>query len=85
MAAADSAQHRLVVDLNGVSLLQSTALGQLFGVAATLRQRGGALALVSPPGDVARLLRLSGLSEASVHLRVYSNVEAAVEALTGAP
>jgi anti-sigma B factor antagonist len=83
MTAAEGARHRLVVDLHDVPFLQSTALGQLFGVAATLRQHGGALAIVCPPGNVARVLKLSGLSEASTHLRVYPDVEEAVDALNG--
>jgi anti-sigma B factor antagonist len=83
MTAAAGAGQRLVVDLNGVSFMQSIALGQLFGVAATLRQRGGALALVCPPGNVARVLKLSGLSVQSTHLRVYDSVDAASDALKG--
>jgi anti-sigma B factor antagonist len=80
LAAAATSGQRLVVDLTGVSYLQSTGLGQLAGMAGTLQQRGGVLAIVCPPGDVARLLKLSGLGG---FLHVREDVEAAVAAVKG--
>ena len=80
LAAAAATGDRLVVDLTGVSYLQSTGVGQVAGMAGTLQHRGGALAIACPPGDLARLLKLSGLGD---FLHVRDNVEAAVAAVNG--
>ncbi|TDC98711.1 anti-sigma factor antagonist [Nonomuraea deserti] len=58
------AEHgpRLVVDLTGLSFIDTTGLGVLVRVLATLRDRDGTMALVAPPGQVLRRLRRTNLA-----------------------
>ncbi len=57
-------EARLVVDLNGVSFLDSAALHVLFGQARS-RGRGGLAFLVEPGALVARTLEIAGLPQAA--------------------
>jgi anti-sigma B factor antagonist len=59
-AAAD-ANGRVVVDLHGVTFIDSTAIGALVGVQRALKERGGAMVLRRPSRAVARLLELTAL------------------------
>jgi len=84
LLAASESSCRLAVDLGGVTYLQSAAIGDLISVAVELRSQGGALAIVSPPGDVARLLRISGAGKLNGLLRIFSDVESAIAWLKSA-
>jgi len=59
-AAAD-ATGRVVVDLHGVTFIDSTAIGALVGVQRALKERGGTMVLRRPSRAVARLLELTAL------------------------
>jgi anti-anti-sigma factor len=48
----------LVVDLSGLSFIDSTALGVVMRTQRALQREGGTMALVSPSPAVARILQL---------------------------
>ena len=84
LAAARVNQHRLVLDLTDVSYILSLGLGQLFALAEILRRNGGALILVCPPGNVARLLQVSGIDSSATSLRMYESLQTALSAVSPA-
>lgn len=53
--------YRLVVNLAGVSFIDSSGLGALLGRYRRIAQRQGKLALVAPPENVRAMLELSGV------------------------
>lgn len=59
--AAGPAVGSLVVDLTGVSYLDSAGLHLLFKVARRRHSGGGATRVVAPPGPVRRVLELTGV------------------------
>jgi anti-sigma B factor antagonist len=62
---AAAASRGLVVDLTGVTYLDSAGIGELFALAARLRT-GGGLALVVPDGSpLHRLLKITQFDEAA--------------------
>lgn len=67
-ALADAAQRagkpwgELVVDLSGVSFMDSAGLHALIGLSKCCRERGGRLTLTGVREQPARLLDLTGLS-----------------------
>jgi anti-sigma B factor antagonist len=64
-ALNDSGAAHLVVDLRGVTFLDSTGLGVLVGALKRLRQRGGSLVIVTNrSGPVRRLFELTSMSRA---------------------
>jgi len=69
----------LVVDLDGVDLLDSTGLGVLVGARRRARQAGGDLALVCSEGRLADLLAATDLD------RVFTVHRSLAEALSGEP
>lgn len=71
----------LVVDLSGVSFLDSAGLGALIGAIRRLRQLGGEVAVASPRPLIARVLRTTGFDRI---VPVCETVEEAAEALGGA-
>jgi anti-anti-sigma factor len=52
---------RVVVDLDGASLIDSRTIGVLAGCSEVLRDRGGELAIVCSVPDLLRLFRTIGL------------------------
>jgi anti-anti-sigma factor len=52
-----------VVDLRGVTFMDSTALGALARAAEQLRNQGRELALVTAPGQVRDVIDVAGLSD----------------------
>lgn len=58
--ALDAGRRRLVVDLAGVSFMDSTALGVLIGVRRSLRPEAR-MAIVCTHPDVLRIFEISGL------------------------
>ena len=72
----ERADETLIVEMSGVSFIDSTALGVLTGAAKQLRARGGRLVIASGDPRIQRLLEITGL------LRVLSlepNLTKAVE------
>ena len=57
---------RLVLDLSGVSFVDSTGLGLIFGRYKKLNARGGELALVNVPRQVDRVFLASGVYSVAV-------------------
>ncbi|NRQ36202.1 STAS domain-containing protein [Nonomuraea sp. NN258] len=53
---------RLVVDMTGLTFIDTTGLGVLVRLLATLRDRDGTMALVAPDGQVLRRLRRTNLA-----------------------
>ena len=73
-------RHRLVVDLEGLSFIDSTGLGVLVGGLSRTREAGGDLALVCASERVLRPFQITGLTEV---FAVHPTVEAALAAPTG--
>ena len=69
----------LVVDLAGLSFIDSSALAVIMRTHRALREDGGQLALVSPSPAVARILQLIDIAHT---IPVYSNLK---EATVGSP
>ncbi|MDR1999418.1 MAG: STAS domain-containing protein [Frankiaceae bacterium] len=61
LQAAAEPTGRVIVDLHGVTFIDSTAIGALVGVRRALHERGGAMVLRRPSRAVARLLELTAL------------------------
>ncbi|HET9078567.1 MAG TPA: STAS domain-containing protein [Acidimicrobiales bacterium] len=70
----------LVVDLSGVSFLDSAGLGALIGGIRRLRQLGGEVAVAAPRPLIARVLNTTGFDRI---VEVSETVERAVEVLGG--
>jgi len=65
----------LVVDLQGTTFLDSSALGVLVGALKRMRERDGRLALVAPPANIARIFEITSLDSV---LDLYPSLEAAL-------
>ena len=70
----------VVLDLSGVSFMDSTALGSILAAARRLRLEGGRLAVVCTSGTARRLLTLVGLDRV---LPVYDTADRALEHMLG--
>lgn len=70
----------VVVDLSGLTFIDSSGLGTLVRAKRRLRVLRGSVALVCQEGPVLRLLALTGLRHV---LRVFDTVEAAVADVEG--
>lgn len=53
---------RLVVDMSALTFIDTTGLGVLVRLLASLRDRNGTMALVAPDGQVLRRLRRTNLA-----------------------
>lgn len=53
----------LVVDLSGVTFIDSAGLGALVGAHRRMREAGGRMRIVRPPALVARAFELTGLDD----------------------
>ncbi len=54
---------RLIVDLSGVTYIDSSGLGMLVGVLKRLRESGGGLAIAGATARVRRLFEITGLEQ----------------------
>jgi len=64
VSAVEGGAARVVVDLAGVTFIDSSALGALIGGARRAALSGTELMIVCPPGSVARVIDLTGLHRA---------------------
>jgi anti-sigma B factor antagonist len=71
---------RVVVDLTGVTFIDSSALGALVGGARRSAELGNELAIVCPPGGVSRVLEITGLDRA---FTIYATREEALGVAAG--
>jgi anti-sigma B factor antagonist len=69
--------ERVVVDLTGVTFIDSSALGALVGGTRRSAERGTELMIVCPAGSVARIIEITGLNRA---FTIYATREAALGA-----
>lgn len=74
----DEGRPRVIVDLSGVTFMDSTGLGVLVGALKRIRAARGALALVITDYDIERLLELTGLDGS---FQIYRTRDEAVEQL----
>jgi anti-sigma B factor antagonist len=61
-SAMESGASRVVVDLTQVTFIDSSALGMLVGAARCSAEQSTELMIVCPPGNVARVIAITGLS-----------------------
>ena len=62
-SAIEGGAERIVVDLSGVTFVDSMALGVLLGAVNRLRRRGGIVRLVVPSPDLRRIFEISHLDQ----------------------
>ena len=60
-AAIDAGASTVVVDLNEVTFIDSTAIGVLLGARERLRRSGGSLQIVCDEPNVVRILEIMGM------------------------
>lgn len=65
-AAIDGGASVLVVDLSGVTFIDSMGLGALLGGMKRLQRSGGQFRLVVPPGEIRRVLEMTLLDRVFV-------------------
>ncbi|GAA2720775.1 STAS domain-containing protein [Cellulomonas aerilata] len=75
-----SHQQDLIVDVSGVTFMDSTGLGVLVRAVRQVHERGGRIELVSHEDPVMNLLRLTALADV---LPVHKTVHEARAALSG--
>lgn len=75
----DQGAEKLVVNLQGVSYIDSSGIGELFGLYTTLRKLGGRLVLLSPNARVREVMKLTRLDSV---LEISDDEFQAVQALT---
>lgn len=73
--AANEGKNDIIVDLSQVEFLDSTGLGALIGAHRRALEKGGRIRLVTPDGQIARLLHITGLVRV---LAVYHTLEGAL-------
>ncbi|MHB1001417.1 MAG: STAS domain-containing protein [Armatimonadota bacterium] len=74
----DSGIHNIIVNLESVEYLDSTALGVLIGGLKRLREREGSLDLVCPSPRIKRIFEITGLDKI---FDIYSSEEEALQKL----
>jgi anti-sigma B factor antagonist len=74
--------RRILVDLTGVSFMDSTALGVLVGAAKALKSSGGQMVLVADDPRVTRVIEITGLARV---FRIESSLPEAVQQLVQGP
>jgi anti-sigma B factor antagonist len=78
----EAGARRIVVDLSGVSLMDSIGLGVLLNALRRVSLRRGSLVLVAPHERIRRPFEISGLKS---QLRLFDSREAALHALPSTP
>ena len=64
--------RRMILDLAGLSFMDSTGMQVLLGVRTVLNVRSGSLSVVAPQPVVARILELTGADQ---YIPVYGSLE----------
>lgn len=75
----DSGSQRVIVNLQSVDYLDSTALGVLIGGLKRLRERNGSLDLICPNPRIKRIFEITGLDKI---FDIYNTEEEAIKAST---
>ncbi len=75
----DAKATRVVLDLRGVSIINSSGLGMLIKGASTLKEAGGALTLAGASEKILELIRITKLTGV---LQTYRTVADAVASFT---
>ncbi|MGV3724747.1 MAG: STAS domain-containing protein [Actinomycetota bacterium] len=70
--------QNVVIDLSGVTFMDSSGFGTLLGATRRLRPGGGGLHLAGPNSTIQRMLRLTRLDSI---MQIHESAEAAVEAV----
>lgn len=83
--AIDPVSPPLVIDLTGVTLLDSSGLGALVSVLNRARNAGGQLGLVCPQRNVRRVFEITGLRRSFVFGDDLAAVSAELKASPGPP
>jgi anti-sigma B factor antagonist len=73
----DEGRHHLLVDLEKVEFLDSTALGVLVGGLKRVRSHGGSLSLVCTQDRLLKIFRITGLTKV---FSIFDSVDAAISA-----
>jgi anti-sigma B factor antagonist len=81
LGVIDQGKKHLVVDLSGVSFIDSTGLSVLIGALKRLRLMDGRLVIVAVDGDIRRIFEITGLDQRFTLCR---RREDALDALAGA-
>lgn len=76
---AKKGQKKIVLNLAGVSYVDSSGVGQLVGALTTARNQGGNLKLLAPPKQVLELLKTIKLD---VVFEIHENEAAAVQSFS---
>jgi anti-anti-sigma factor len=71
----DGGSTKLIIDLGGVSFIDSSGLGSILVGLRLARSAGGGIRIVQPPPQFKRLLELTSLSRA---LPIFPSVEDAL-------
>jgi len=69
----------VVIDLSGVTFMDSSGFGTLLGATRRLRPGGGGLHLAGPNSTIQRMLRLTRLDSI---MEIHESVEAAVQSVS---
>lgn len=72
----DAKKKLIVVDLGGVSLMNSSGLGMLIGAVTTMRNAGGNLKVASASEKVAQVFKMTKVSNV---IELHETVKSAVE------
>lgn len=72
----DAKKKQIVVDLGGVSLMNSSGLGMLIGAVTTMRNAGGNLKVSGATDKVAQVFKMTKVSNV---IELHDSVKSAVE------
>jgi len=81
LQACEGSEPRVLVDLSGLSFIDSTGIGVLVGALKRARENGGSLVLVCASERIRRVFEITGLLQA---LPLYASKPEALEALVRA-
>lgn len=76
--ALNAGNRKLVVNLSGVSTMDSSGIGEMVSAYTTVTNRGGQLKLAELPSKIADILQITQLIQV---FDVYPNDEEAIEAM----
>ncbi len=72
----DAKKKKIVVDLSGVSLMNSSGLGMLIGAVTTMRNAGGDMKIASAAEKVAQVFKITKIGNV---IEQHDSVKSAVE------